>query len=72
MPDSIKKVLLGALAGALLVGFAWHAMSERAKRASRMVEAAGVESTNGPSPESATVHGFCCYFLKRQPLPPPD
>ncbi len=33
MPDSIKKVLLGALAGALLVGFAWHAMSERAKRA---------------------------------------
>ena len=33
MPDSIKKVLLGALAGALLVGFAWHAMSERTKRA---------------------------------------
>ena len=33
MTDSIKKVLLGVLAGALLVGFAWHAMSERAKRA---------------------------------------
>jgi len=33
MTDSFKKVLLGSLAGALLVGFAWHAMSERTKRA---------------------------------------
>jgi multidrug efflux pump subunit AcrA (membrane-fusion protein) len=32
MPDTLKKVLLGAVAGALLVGFVWHAMSERAKR----------------------------------------
>jgi membrane fusion protein (multidrug efflux system) len=33
MSESIKKVLLGAVAGALLVGFAWHAMSERTRRA---------------------------------------
>lgn len=33
MTESIKKALLGAVAGALLVGFAWHASSERAKRA---------------------------------------
>ena len=33
MLDTIKKVLLGAVAGALLVGFVWHAMNERAKRA---------------------------------------
>jgi len=31
MPDSLKKVLLGAIAGALLVGFAWHVRNERAK-----------------------------------------
>jgi membrane fusion protein (multidrug efflux system) len=33
MSESIKKVLAGALAGALLVGFLWHASSERARRA---------------------------------------
>jgi membrane fusion protein (multidrug efflux system) len=33
MSQSIKKVLIGALAGALVVAFAWHAMSERARRA---------------------------------------
>lgn len=32
MSDSIKKVLLGAAVGALLVVFVWHAASERAKR----------------------------------------
>jgi len=32
MTDSIRKVLLGAVAGALLVAFAWHAMNERARR----------------------------------------
>jgi membrane fusion protein (multidrug efflux system) len=33
MLDTSKKVLLGAVAGALLVGFVWHAANERAKRA---------------------------------------
>jgi membrane fusion protein, multidrug efflux system len=31
MSDSLRKVLLGAVAGALLVGFAWHIHGERAK-----------------------------------------
>ena len=31
MPDSLKKVLLGALVGALLIGFVWHVSSERAR-----------------------------------------
>jgi len=33
MPDSLRKVLLGTLIGALIVGFAWHLAGERAKRA---------------------------------------
>jgi membrane fusion protein, multidrug efflux system len=33
MPDSLRKVLLGTLIGALMVGFAWHLAGERAKRA---------------------------------------
>ncbi len=33
MPDSLRKVLLGTLIGACLVGFAWHIAGERAKRA---------------------------------------
>src|SRR4051812_12085217 len=33
MSDSLRKVLLGALIGALMVGFAWHVAGERAKRA---------------------------------------
>ena len=33
MPDSLRKVLLGTLIGALVVGFAWHIVGERAKRA---------------------------------------
>lgn len=33
MPESLRKVLLGTLIGAFLVGFAWHIASERAKRA---------------------------------------
>ena len=33
MSQSIKKVLIGALVGALAVALAWHAMSERARRA---------------------------------------
>ena len=31
MPDGLKKVLLGALVGALLVGFVWHVRNERTK-----------------------------------------
>ncbi|MDH5177229.1 MAG: efflux RND transporter periplasmic adaptor subunit [Gammaproteobacteria bacterium] len=33
MPDSLRKVLLGTVIGALIVGFAWHLAGERAKRA---------------------------------------
>jgi membrane fusion protein (multidrug efflux system) len=33
MSDSLRKVLFGALIGAFVVGFGWHAMSQRAKRA---------------------------------------
>ena len=33
MPDSLRKVLLGTLIGAFVVGFAWHIAGERAKRA---------------------------------------
>ncbi|HEU4466744.1 MAG TPA: efflux RND transporter periplasmic adaptor subunit [Agromyces sp.] len=33
MPDSLRKVLLGTLIGALVVGFAWHISGERASRA---------------------------------------
>jgi membrane fusion protein (multidrug efflux system) len=33
MPDSLRKVLLGTLIGAFIVGFAWHLAGERAKRA---------------------------------------
>jgi membrane fusion protein (multidrug efflux system) len=33
MSDSLRKVLLGTLVGALLVGFAWHVANERARRA---------------------------------------
>jgi membrane fusion protein (multidrug efflux system) len=44
MTESIKKVLLGAVAGALLVGFAWHAMSERARRAPDEPASAGTSA----------------------------
>ena len=33
MPDSLRKVLLGTVIGAFIVGFAWHLAGERAKRA---------------------------------------
>jgi membrane fusion protein, multidrug efflux system len=33
MSDSLRKVLLGTLLGALVVGFLWHLAGERAKRA---------------------------------------
>ncbi|HEX9207752.1 MAG TPA: efflux RND transporter periplasmic adaptor subunit [Steroidobacteraceae bacterium] len=44
MPDSLRKVLLGTLIGAFVVGFAWHLAGERAKRAP--------EATSGPSPRA--------------------
>jgi membrane fusion protein (multidrug efflux system) len=33
MPDYLRKVLLGTLIGAFIVGFAWHIAGERAERA---------------------------------------
>jgi len=47
MLDTLKKVLLGAVAGALLVGFVWHAMSERAKRAPLMAGAGAMSGKPG-------------------------
>ena len=44
MPDSIKKVLLGAVAGAVVVGFAWHTHNERLKHA---------PAASGPAPAAA-------------------
>ena len=40
MPDSLRKVLLGTLIGAFIVGFAWHIAGERAKRAPATMSAA--------------------------------
>lgn len=39
MSDSLRKVLLGAVIGAFVVGFAWHVAGEREKRAPVMDEA---------------------------------
>lgn len=47
MSSSVTKVLLGAIAGALLVGFAWHAMNERARRGP-VVAVAPTPVTNSP------------------------
>jgi len=58
MLDTLKKVLLGAVAGALLVGFVWHAMSERAKRAPLMSgPGAGAMSGKPGSPGTAGMGG---------------
>ncbi len=58
MSDSIKKVLLGAVAGALLVSFVWHAASERARRAPDAPAPAGAPKSGGaggsPVPVIAT------------------
>jgi membrane fusion protein (multidrug efflux system) len=48
MPDSLRKVLLGTVIGAFIVGFAWHLAGERAKRAPA--------STGGP-PAAAKAGG---------------
>jgi len=44
MPESLRKVLFGALIGAFVVGFAWHITGERAKRA---------PASTGPAPAAA-------------------
>jgi membrane fusion protein, multidrug efflux system len=46
MSESLRKVLIGALAGALIVGFAWHVAGERAKRAPAAT-GAGVPAAGG-------------------------
>jgi membrane fusion protein (multidrug efflux system) len=46
MPESLRKVLLGTVIGAFIVGFAWHIAGERAKRAP--------EAMGGRPPASAT------------------
>jgi len=53
MPDSLRKVLLGALIGALVVGFAWHLAGERAKRApAAMSGPPGTPAPGGGKPGS--------------------
>jgi membrane fusion protein (multidrug efflux system) len=53
MSDSFKKVLLGAVVGALLVGFAWHIRSERAKHepASAMGPPGSARPAGGQGPD---------------------
>ena len=52
MPDSFKKVLLGAVVGALLVGFVWHIRNERAKHESApaMASPGGSRPAGSPGP----------------------
>lgn len=49
MSDSLRKVLLGTVIGALLVAFAWHATSERARRAPAVM--------SGPPPSAQGAAG---------------
>jgi membrane fusion protein (multidrug efflux system) len=49
MPESLRKVLLGAVLGAFVVGFAWHLAGERAKRAPA--------ASGGGGPPAAAVAG---------------
>jgi len=50
MPDTLKKVLLGAVVGALIVGFAWHIRNERAKHEpAGAIGAAGASQPGGAS-----------------------
>lgn len=46
MPDSLRKVLLGTLIGACIVGFAWHIAGERAKRAPQAMGSAPAASVS--------------------------
>jgi membrane fusion protein (multidrug efflux system) len=50
MPDSLRKVLLGTLVGAFIVGFAWHIAGERAKRAPASMGAPPGAVTTGGKP----------------------
>jgi membrane fusion protein, multidrug efflux system len=50
MPDSLRKVLLGTLMGAFIVGFAWHIAGERAKRAPASMGAPPGAVTTGGKP----------------------
>lgn len=53
MPDSLRKVLLGTLIGALVVGFAWHLAGERAKRAPATMGGPPAAAKAGPGASSA-------------------
>jgi len=53
MSESITKVLAGALAGALLVGFLWHASNERARRAPVAGPAPASQSASKPGDRKA-------------------
>jgi membrane fusion protein (multidrug efflux system) len=56
MPDSLRKVLLGTVIGACVVGFAWHVSGERARRAPVASPSAAVPSTPGrPSSDGPVV-----------------
>ena len=53
MSETLRKVLLGTLIGALIVGFAWHLAGERARRAPASAAPAGVAgaaTTTGGKP----------------------
>jgi membrane fusion protein (multidrug efflux system) len=50
MPDSLRKVLLGTLIGACVVGFAWHVSGERARRAPAASPAAAPATAGRPGP----------------------
>ena len=56
MPDSLRKVLLGTLIGALVVGFAWHIAGERAKRAPASMSAAPGAAATGGKPGARCGH----------------
>jgi membrane fusion protein, multidrug efflux system len=50
MPDSLRKVLLGTLIGAFVVGFAWHLAGERAKRAPQAMGGPPAAAPGGAKP----------------------
>ncbi len=51
MPESLRKVLLGALIGALVVAFAWHVAGERTKRAP-MFSSGGAAGATAAQPKA--------------------
>ncbi len=52
MSDSLRKVLLGTLIGAFIVGFAWHLAGERAKRAPATMGGPPTAAKAGPGASS--------------------